>query len=36
MEKEKHMQPTMKHHLIFSLVSKQNVYINSVTLHTAM
>jgi regulatory protein YycH of two-component signal transduction system YycFG len=33
MEKEKHGQPTMKYHLIVSLISKQTVLISSRTSH---
>lgn len=33
MEKEKHSQPTMKSHMILSLITKQSVLITSETLY---
>jgi hypothetical protein len=33
MESEKRRQPTMKHHMILSRISKQNILIRSETVH---
>jgi hypothetical protein len=33
MEKDKHRQPTMKHHVILSLISEQNLLISGETSH---